>query len=534
MINQKKQVRQFYSFVTPKLLISAALFLQLMLLLFLAPALSAAVSSEEEHFQAGVAYYLKGETEAAIGELNKSLQINPGYEKSRNLLARISAPKTQSDKLLSLDLKDADLTDVLRLFAQEYGFNIVAGKEVTGTVTISFVNIPAEEALQAILGINGFGYEKVGNLILVTTLTNLSAKNQPAAVALVTKVFTLNYISAEQIKEIIQKQLSPGGTVDVMANLYIGGWEMSGVSTTEQDLGKKTREKSVKEENPKILIVTDLPAIVARVESIISQLDVKPSQILIEAMIVEIGSDYIRDIGIDWDATKHDHISYGLTTLTNPAFPIPAMVAGGGLSLGYDNSPLTVTIKALEKAGKANILSNPRIMALDNYPATIMVGERYPIMTTTTSTSTGGAITTGELDHYEPIGISLRVIPHVNREGAVDMILHPEITSLGELVSSGTGIGTLILPRINSREADTNVTVKAGQTVIIGGLLTNQAKNATYKVPFFGDIPVLGYLFKRTVKEPKKTELLIFITPYIANEPTDASALLKEKTAEIK
>jgi len=533
MINQKKQVKQ------TKLLISAAIFLQLMLLLFLAPVLSGATSSEEEHFQAGVAYYLKGETEAAIGELNKSLQIKPGYEKAKNLLARISAPKIQSDKLLSLDLKNADLNDVLRLFSQEYGFNIVAGKEVAGTVTISFVNVPVEEALQAILAVNGFGYKKVGNLMLVSTLANLSPKNQTlTADALVTKIFTLNYISAGQIKEIIQKQLSPSGTVDVMTNLYVGGWEMSGVSSGSagSTIGKKIREKSNDEEKPRIMVVTDFPGILARVESIIRQLDVKPSQILIEAMIVEIGSEFVRDIGIDWDITQTGNLTYGLKTLITPLFPVPAMSAGGGLSLGYNNSPLTITIKALEKAGKANILSNPRIMALDNYPATIMVGERYPIMTTTVNSNTGGGnpIITGSLDHYEPIGISLRVIPHVNQAGAVEMVLHPEITSLGELVSSGTESGTLILPRINSREADTNVTVKDGQTVVIGGLLTKETRDTTYKVPFLGDIPILGYLFKRTVKSPKKMELLIFITPHVTNESTDAAALFQEKTAQIK
>ena len=161
---------------------------------------------------------------------------------------------------------------------------------------------------------------------------------------------------------------------------------MSGVSTgaTGSTLGKKIREKSTDEEKPRILVVTDFPGVLARVESIINQLDVKPSQILIDAMIVEIGSEYVRYIGIDWDITKTNNITYGLTTLLNPAFPVPSMSAGGGLSLNYANSPLTVTLKALEKAGKANILSNPRIMALDNYPATIMVGERYPIMTTTT------------------------------------------------------------------------------------------------------------------------------------------------------
>ncbi|MFA7329018.1 MAG: secretin N-terminal domain-containing protein, partial [Candidatus Ratteibacteria bacterium] len=475
----------------------------------------------EQHFQKGLKYYLNGENKAAVSELNQSLQINPSHEQAQALLALISgkqeisqaptevmapAIKTEGAKLLSLELKNADLNDVLRLFAQEYGFNIVAGKEVAGTVTISFSNIPVEEALRAILAVNGFGYEKSGSLMLVSTLTNLSSRNNPLTTdTLITRVFTLNYVSAEKIKEIIQKQLSPGGTVDVMTDLSVGGWSMSGVSTTGTTIGKKTREATANEEKPKVLVVVDSPKVLAKIETLINQLDVKPSQILIEAMIVEISSDYIRDIGINWGPTTTNGLTSGLTTLTSPAFPVPAMSAGGGLSLTYDNNhiPLNVTIQALEKSGKANILSNPRIMALDNYPAAIMVGERYPIMTTTTTTdTTGKTLITGSLDHYEPIGISLRVIPHVNQAGAVEMILHPEVTSLGDSVASGTGDGTLVLPRINNRESDTNVTVRSGQTVVIGGLLTNQTKDTAYKVPFFGDIPIFGYLFKRTVKEP--------------------------------
>ncbi|MFH1902890.1 MAG: secretin and TonB N-terminal domain-containing protein [Candidatus Omnitrophota bacterium] len=429
---------------------------------------------------------------------------------------------------VSLDFKNADIRNVLRILAAQNNLNIIAGKEVEGTVTVHLSNVPLEDALRAILGVNGFGYEKVGNLTLVSTLANLSSRNHLLTTdAFVTKIFTLNYISAEKIKDIVQKQLSPGGTVDVMTDLHISGWEMSGVSTTSTTQGKKLREKSALEEKPKILIVTDFPAIVNRIEVIIKQLDVKPSQILIDAMIVEIGSEYVRDIGIDWSITKTNNITYGFTSL-------PVTGVDYSLSLIYENSPLTIKIKALETAGKANILSNPRIMTLDNYPAVIMVGERYPIMTTTTTLSGTTPITTGSLSHYEPIGISLRVIPHVNQEGAVEMVLHPEITSLGASVISGTGVGVLTLPRINSREADTTVTVKNGQTAVIGGLLTNETKVTFSKIPFLGDIPILGYLFKRTKKEPKKVELLIFITPHVVNEPADAAKLLQEKTAQIK
>lgn len=440
------------------------------------------------------------------------------------------------EKLVNLDLRNVDIGDVLALFSKKYKFDIVAGKEVTGRVTISLSNAPVEEALRAILAVNGFGCIKSGNLIVVSTLKNLSQKDsQLMRDAMTTRVFTLNYISAEEVKRISDKFLSSIGTSEVVRNFSTGGWEMSGVSSSRGGgvtaMGEKTRKKSGPEENPKTLLVTDLANVIDKIAALIRQVDIKPTQILIDAMIVEIGSDYIRDIGIEWNLTQTHHaadVMYGFATL-KPATE--------GLTVDYSRSHVTAKVMALEQAGNADILSNPRIMTLDNYPAVIMVGEKYPIMTTTLTSDPSGngkVIATGALDHYEPIGIILRVIPHLNPAGVIELILHPEVTSLGDPVSSGTGDGALVLPRINSRETDTIVTTKDGQTVVIGGLLTKNIKQVVRKIPLLGDIPLLGYFFRRTVKESKKVELMIFITPQIINDPANADKLLKDKIALVK
>ena len=492
--------------------------------------------------------YLSPLSNIAAGKTSVTdlVPVSPANAIEQYIQPVITAP----EKLASMELKNVDISDVLALFSQEYKLDIVAGKEVTGNVTISLSSFPVEEALRAILAVNGFAYRKFGNLIMVSTPLNLSSRNNPLIEdALVTKVFTLNYMSAEEIKKIADKYLSSAGAADVVKNFYIGGWEMGGISGSVSGgvsggggggvsggeggargstIGEKARKKSALEEKPRILIITDFAKVVDRIETIIKQLDVKPSQILIDAMIVEIGSKYVRDIGIDWNVAKTNNIAYDFATLAAPA---------EGLSLAYEKSPATIKIMALEQEGKADILSNPRIMTLNNYPAIIMVGERYPIMTTTLTsdiTGTGKVIATGALDHYEPIGIILRVIPRIDSEGMVELILHPEITSIGENVSSGGGAGALILPRINSRETDTDITVKDGQTAVIGGLLTREMKNTIRKVPFLGDIPILGYLFKRTIKESEKKELIIFITPHVINEPANAEKLLQEKAAQVK
>ena len=325
----------------------------------------------------------------------------------------------------------------------------------------------------------------------------------------------------------IEKKLSKDGKMEILSKSIYGGWELGGVSTSEKEMGTKIRKEKKSEEKPRFFVVTDVSSIIENITQIISQLDIKPQQIYIDATIVEVNSNIVQNLGIKWSgeikatgATREEPYPFKEPPGGTPVFTY------GSISF----SELSAQLQVLETKGTANILSNPRIMVLDNHEAVIIAGERYPIMTTTREeSSTGGSYFTGELDHYEPIGVSLRVIPHVI-EKCINMIIHPEVTSLGDDVTGGSGEGALTLPRINTREADTNVTVKSGETIVIGGLLQKSKEDNVYKIPFLGDIPLLGYLFKRTEKNPSKLDLLIFITPRILNEEESIKISEEERT----
>jgi len=425
-----------------------------------------------------------------------------------------------------LNLENARLLTVLQIVTEKTGQKFVVREEL-GERRISgyLPDISLTEGLKAILEANGLYYKKIPatEIYLITDTKEV-----------VTRVFHLNYIGADDIKAIIERQISSHGKVEVLSRTIPGGWELGGVSTEEKEMGKKRRAATEKEKKGQFLVVSDIPAVIEKISNLIAQLDLPLDQIFIDAMIVEVNSDAVKDLGIEWHSTGKGYQGSGGVDIDLAPGTIAAPSVGfTGLTIAYEHiigDTLKVKLHALEQKKKANILSNPRIMTADNHEAVIIVGERYPIMTTTREESGSGTVyTTGSLDHYEPIGISLRVIPHVVKESYISMIIHPEVTSLGENVQAGSEEGALILPRINTREADTTVIAKDGEMVVIGGLVSEKMENNIYKIPLLGDIPILGHLFKRTEKKPTKIDLLIFITPHIISGKKIREFAEKEK-----
>ena len=441
-----------------------------------------------------------------------------------NINAEVKVIENKPVKLINL--QNAPLLIVLQMITEKTGQKFVVGEELGEKLISGYLpDVSLIEGLKAILEANGFYYKKIPGteIYLVTDIQEV-----------VTRVFRLNYIGADDIKVVIERQLSPHGKVDVLSRTVLGGWELGGVSTAEKSIGKKIRNTAEKEKIGTLLVVADIPSVIERISNLIAQLDIPTRQVLIDAMIVEVNSSAVKDLGIEWHSTGKGYQGSGGVDITLAPGTIAAPSVGfTGLTVAYEHiigDALKLKINALEQKKKANILSNPRIMTVDNHEAVIVVGERYPIMTTTREESSSGVIyTTGSLDHYEPIGISLRVVPHIVKENYVKLIIHPEVTSLGENVQAGTGIGALILPRINTREADTIVTAKDGEMIVIGGLVSERMEKNVYKIPLLGDIPILGYLFKRTEKKPTKIDLLIFITPHIISEKKIKEISEKEK-----
>jgi general secretion pathway protein D len=301
------------------------------------------------------------------------------------------------------------------------------------------------------------------------------------------------------------------------------------------------------------------------ISQVVSNLDRPKPQVLIKVVFLEVTRNDSLDIGVEGSFGKdigNDGIVTGYRTNfvsiptqsstgnstnvfvsgntivpTNLTSIIRGVSLGNAFGLANAGGPAglyqifsedyTVTVRAIAAAGKAKVLSRPSVVARNNQPATITVGQSVPLITNVRFDTFGNAINSVT---YQSVGIILRVTPFITAEGLVEMILSPETSELVQdrtqwvPISSGPG-GTVSAPLINSRSADTVVVTPDGQTVVIGGLMQNAKAESVTKIPYLGDIPLLGNLFKHKVTTDGRTELIIFLTPYIIHSPTEIASL---------
>jgi general secretion pathway protein D len=267
------------------------------------------------------------------------------------------------------------------------------------------------------------------------------------------------------------------------------------------------------------LLVTTASRYEAQVRQIISELDRSVPQVLIKVLVAEVTHDNSADFGTDFSILNTrpngNGQSFGQT------FGQP----GTGLVVNFLENNLNVTLHALAQQNKLDVLSRPYILASDNQEASILVGQQVPIVTSNTITALGQVVSNYR---YESVGIILDVTPHINPDGLVTLDVAPEISQLtAQTVTVGPGVNA---PVIADRSAESRVSIRDGNTIVIGGLMQDQKTLTVNKVPLLGDIPLLGYLFSRTQVDKTKTELLIFLTPHVAQQPENLSPMSKEET----
>lgn len=357
-------------------------------------------------------------------------------------------------------------------------------------------------------------------------------------------VFKLEYLDASDVAEAVKGLLSKRGTVTVVKKTGQTGWEFG---EGESGLGKRKKVRKKTKSRSKVLLVNDIPSHIEKVREVIEKIDNRPKQVLIEARIMEVNHDKLKDIGIDWGTgstgAQNDKLEYidlnkgndkkigsQILNQNTTVYDTSSGISPGntGLKVSFkklSGAEFEAILHALKEDVEANTLSAPRILTLDNQEASILVGQKYPIVKSETSTETS-QITGGSLEYYQDIGIQLNVIPKIcgKKENYINMILHPAVTSKkGEVsIKEGTGDNARTLvsyPYLTSRETETQVLVRDGQTVVIGGLLKNVKSKGVTKVPLLGDIPLLGLLFQRQTTDKEKVDLLIFITATIVEEP---------------
>ena len=285
---------------------------------------------------------------------------------------------------------------------------------------------------------------------------------------------------------------------------------------------------SVDPETRKIIVIADEDTNL-QVQNVIQSLDRPKPQVLIKVVFLQVTLGNDLDFGVE--ASYTHRLSDSVTGTASSSFGLTdaaAVAAGGGLYslVGRD---FEATVRALRVKGKTEILSRPSILARNNQQAVIVVGQQVPFITNTRFDAVNGQINTVT---YQDIGIILRVTPFISADGLVEMIVAPEISSVSDrTVNISQGVNAAI---IDKRSADTVVVTPNGQTVAIGGLISTQKTEQDRRVPVLGDIPLLGNLFKRKVSTSAKTELLIFLTPYVIQHPDDLAKMTDDERGRLE
>ncbi len=392
-----------------------------------------------------------------------------------------SAYAREEAGLINLDYKNAELSSVLRSLSYSYDLNLVTARDIQGKVNVSLRGVTIYEALEAILGVNGYGFTRKGNIIYITPGVGLEGIDTE------TVTVPVKYLPAHEAAVLLERTVSSRG--DIRVNQASNS-----------------------------LVVTDLPAFIGRLEEALKNIDVPPVQVLIEAKLIDItesddtnfGFTYTADFQpfIDTIGADNAQIAGGQTLAGPHSTLTPGQLTITAFSIG-NLANATVTIDALLQEGKAHILASPSIATLNGQEARIIIGERFPYKEKT-QTTTGTTETTKFVD----IGTTLRVTPQVSPDGWITMIVHPEVSSLNEALDEG--------PRITTREADATIRVRDGETVVIGGLIRRTEDNIKSRIPILGHIPLLGWLFTRSSTDISATELVVFITPRIISDPEEA------------
>jgi len=415
---------------------------------------------------------------AAVAQENTTVQ-------DVEAVADAAAPSIESKYMgrpISLDVQDAEIGTVLRSLASFSGVNIVASPRVVGKVTVKLEDVPWQEALAVILRAHSFGFVEEQGIYRIDTAAELreeelsmkrARKQVEDLEVLELGMATLSYANAEEVKDALEKMLTDRGSIDV-----------------------DVRTNSI--------LVNDVSARVALITDMANQLDTQTPQVEINARLVDIDTRATRELGINW----------GLSNISIPGSNIngsldisnPIQSPAGDLRVGtvQDWGQLMMKVEALENNQQAHLISNPVITTTDNREASILVGQKIPLIV---ADEAGNAIT-----QLTTIGILLKVTPHINEGDRITLDLHNEVSDLS---SQATVQGGVI---INTSESDTRVLVNSGETAIIAGLIRKIDSKLDSGIPILMDIPLIGSLFKHSSDTVVSRELVIFVTPTIVRD----------------
>lgn len=418
---------------------------------------------------------------------------------------------------LSLNFQDIDVRSVLQLIADFTDLNLVASDTVAGNITLRLQNVPWDQALDLVLKTKGLDKRKVGNVLLVAPADEIAARErqelesqkQIAELApLRRELIQVNYAKAADMAKLFQSVTSADGASDTRGSITVD-------DRTNSIIAYQTQER------------------LDELRRIIAQLDIPVRQVMIEARIVEANVDYDKALGVRWGgaATSGNWSAYGKDgatsfkdgvaalpgtdkvgnlTLKEGTAPVPFVDLGAanstsGIGIGFLTNSVTLDLQlsAMEKTGNGEIVSQPKVVTSDKETAKILKGQEVPYQ----EASSSGATSTS----FKEAALSLEVTPQITPDNRI--IMEVKVTKdAPDFARALNGV-----PPINKNEVNAKVLVSDGETIVIGGVFSNTQTKSVEKVPFLGDLPFVGRVFRRDIVADNKAELLVFITPRIMN-----------------
>lgn len=428
------------------------------------------------------------------------IEVKPIIE-NPNKLVQGTRGGYQGEKL-SLNFQNVDVRRLLQVIGEFTGMNMVVSDSVGGSITLILKDVPWDQALDIIMQQKGLDMRKNGNVILIAPREELATKEKLEFEAkaqisdlepLLTESFQMNYIRAEAVQKLL---------VDPKQTLL------------------SKRGSALLDDRSNMMFVKDTPSRLDDVRAMIAKVDVPARQVMIEARIVEAGDSFAKNLGIrlSWNqANRLDTARIGnardLSGSLNSAASVnlpatPRAGSAGLLSFTLYNQRFTqflsAEISALEADGRGKVVSSPRVMTANQVEALIEQGFELPYQVATASGATSIA--------FRKANLSLKVKPQITPDGKIAMALDINKDTPSASFTTGAGIA------IDTRHVKTEVLVDNGGTVVIGGIYTQTTRNNTQRIPFFGDLPYIGWLFKNREVIDDKTELLVFVTPRIISE----------------
>lgn len=393
---------------------------------------------------------------------------------------------TSSD-LVSLTARDAPLDTVLSLIAEQHGLNIVTGADVREQISVKITNARLEDALDAILSTNGYAWTRRNNIIIISKISGDSASS-PAAQGRHVQVFTLDYMSATDADKVVQGLLSPVGK--------------SFINVTEPTNHRRTHEQ---------LVVEDLPDYLLRIEQYLMQADTPPRQVQIEAHVLQVTLKDNSRHGVNFQEIlrlARTDVTVSTVGLASPTAPTSMIRLQGG--------DLEALLDALQATTDAKTLASPKVTVLNNQEAHMQVGAKIGyLLSTTTQTSTLQSV------NFLDVGVILTVLPSITLDGQVMIKVAPQ-------VSTGRINPTTQLPESETTEVETQVLLSDGEAIVIGGLIKETDIDSRNKVPFLGDLWLVGWLFQKRELVRERNEIIITLVPRIVPDAAGCRVLQPE------